>query len=116
MLGRISISVMLAAALLLGVVRVPAAPCILSNAPAEKACPMGCCEYKSCCETSQKRTGSPVQPLAQSVSDQQNIATLASTVPVTVFDQAATELFVFSRAEGSAHSPSPLALSCIRLI
>jgi hypothetical protein len=117
MLGKIGTSVVLATALFLGAVRLPAVPCILSNAPTEKACTAGCCKNKSCCETSQRRTGPPVQPLAKAASDQQNIATFALTVPVVaVCDQAAAELFVFPTAECSAHSPPPLALICIRLI
>ena len=65
---------------------------------------------------SQKRTGPPVQPLAKSSSHQQNIASLASTVPVAVFNYAKDESLIFSSAEVSAHSPPPLALICIRLI
>jgi hypothetical protein len=116
MLARISISVMLATGLFLSAVRLPAAPCILSNAPSEKACTMGCCKNKSCCETSQQRTGPPVQPQAKAGSDQQNIATVAPTVPGAVFAQAAPEFFAFPRANCRTHSPPPLALICIRLI
>src|ERR1700730_2931689 len=116
MAGKISVSVMLATALILGAVRLPTAPCILANAPSEKACTPGCCANKSCCETSHQRTGRPVQPLAKSSSDQQNIATLSSTAAVAVSDQTATELFVFPSVEQGVHSPAPLALICIRLI
>jgi hypothetical protein len=116
MLGKIGTSVVIAVSLFLGAVRLPAVPCILSNAPVEKKCTMGCCKYKSCCETSDKRTGPPLQPLAKAGSAHQNIATFASTVPVAVFDHSATELFVFSSAECGTHSPPPLALICIRLI
>jgi hypothetical protein len=116
MLGKIGTSVVVATALFLGAVRLPAVPCILSNAPSEKACAPGCCKNKSCCETSHQRTAPPVQPLAKAGSNQQNIATFAATGPVAVFDQAATELFVFPSAECSTHSPPPLALICIRLI
>jgi hypothetical protein len=112
MLGKISISVMLGVGLLLGTIRLPAAPCILTNAPAEKACMMGCCVYKSCCETSQHRTGLPKQPLTKSSSNQQNIAAL----PVTVMAPLSTDTFVFSGAVCALHSPPPLALICIRLI
>jgi hypothetical protein len=110
--SKTSVAVMLAIALVAASMRLPAAACTASTV----ACELGCCANKNCCETSQKKTPPPVQPLAQSVSDQQNIATLASTVPVTVFDQAATQLFVFSSADCRAHSPPPLALICIRLI
>ena len=116
MVGKISMSVILGAALFFGTIKVPAAPCILSNAPAEKACTMGCCAYKSCCETSQHRTGLPTQPLAKSSSNQQNIAALPAIVMATIPGEPATDLFVFSSAVCSAHSPPPLALICIRLI
>ena len=116
MLGKISISVMLGVGLLLGTIRLPAAPCILTNAPAEKACTMGCCVYKSCCETSQHRTGLPKQPLTKSSSNQQNIAALPAIVMAPLSIDTATNLFVFSGAVCSAHSPPPLALICIRLI
>ena len=114
MLGKIGISTILAAALALSAVRLPAAPCILSNAPTEKPCAMGCCANKSCCETSDKRTGPSKQPLAKATSNQPNIATLSSNV--VLLHHTATDLFVFSSAEYSAHAPPPLALICIRLI
>jgi hypothetical protein len=114
--ARISISVMLATGIFLSAVRLPAAPCILSNAPSEKACTMGCCKNKSCCETSQQRTGPPAQALAKAGCDQQNIATFAPTLPVAVFAQVATEFVAFPGVECRTHSPPPLALICIRLI
>jgi hypothetical protein len=116
MVSKIATSIILAAALLGASTQLPAASCIVSNAPAEKACTPACCSNTTCCETSHERTGPPVQPLAKSGSDQQNIATPPSTVAVTVFDQAAAESLVFSRVECIAHSPAPLALICIRLI
>ena len=116
MFGKNSISLMLATALVIGAVRLPAAaPCILSNAPVEKTCAMDCCKNISCCETSQQRTAPPVQPLARAGSDQQNILTLP-TAPVAVFNYVEEPSFIFSSAARSAHSPPPLALICIRLI
>ena len=116
MFGKNSISMMLATALVIGAVRLPAAaPCILSNAPIEKACAMDCCKNISCCETSQQRNAPPVQPLAKAGSDQQNILTLP-TVPVAIFNYVEEASFIFSSADDSAHSPPPLALICIRLI
>src|SRR5256885_5349827 len=111
MFSRIAISVVLASALLLSAARLPAASCILSNAPSEKACTMTCCANQTCCETSHQRTGPPVQPLAKASSDQPNIPALSSTVAAAVFQQAATESLIFSGAECSAHSPPPLTLS-----
>lgn len=116
MFGKNSAAVMLVVALVIGAVRLPAAPCILSNAPTEKACAMDCCKNKSCCETSHQRTGLPVQPLAKAGSSHQNVVALASTVPVAVFNYVAERPVIFSSAECNAHSPPPLALLCIRLI
>jgi hypothetical protein len=117
MFSKIIMPVMLGAALLVTPMRLPAASCILANTPGEKACAPGCCANKACCQTSQKNTAPPVQPVAKSSSDQQNIAAFPSTVVVAVLDQAATtESSVFSRLEWTAHSPAPLALICIRLI
>jgi len=116
MLGKIGMSAVLASALFLGTVRLPAAPCILTNAPAEKACTMGCCKYKSCCDTSDKRTGPPVLPLAKTSSTPQNIASLPAIVAPIISRDATKELFVVSSELFAAHSPAPLALICIRLI
>jgi hypothetical protein len=116
MLGQISVSVIIGAALFLGTIRLPAAPCVLTNAPSEKACTMGCCAYKSCCETSQHRTGLPTKPLAKSSSNQQNIAAAPAIVIAAIFRNLTTDSFVFSSAVCHAHSPPPLALICIRLI
>jgi hypothetical protein len=116
MLSKISMSVTLAIALLVAPMRLSAVPCILSNAPSEKACDPGCCTNKTCCETSQKNTAPPVQPFAKSGSNKPNVATLASTVAVAVPNQAAIDSPVFFSAECVAHSPTPLALICIRLI
>jgi hypothetical protein len=57
-----------------------------------------------------------VQPLTKSGSSQQDIAALPAAVPIVVFKQFAEQSAVFLSAEGSAHSPPPLALICIRLI
>jgi hypothetical protein len=116
MLGKLGTSVTLTAALLLGAVRLPASPCILSNAPSEKACVSGCCANKSCCETSHQRTGPPAQPLTKAGSDQANIAAIPFTAPIAIFKQFAEESPVFLSADRAAHSLAPLALICIRLI
>jgi hypothetical protein len=116
MAGRTALSLLLAMAIVIAPVSLSARPCILINAPSEKACDAACCANKTCCETSSKNTSAPSQPLAKAAADQQNIATLLSAVPVAVFNYIAEESFFFSSAEGSAHSPPPLALICIRLI
>ena len=116
MLGKIGISTILAAALALSAVRLPAAPCILTNAPTEKPCTMGCCKYKSCCETSEKRTGPSKPPLAKASSSQQNIASLSTILTATAPREGGKDLLFFSSSKHSAHTPAPLTLICIRLI
>jgi hypothetical protein len=116
MLSKVSLSPVLVAALLVSATQLPAAPCALSNTPSEKACAPACCANKTCCETSHRNTASPLQPLAKSGSDQQNIVTLPATVGVAVLDHAAPASSVFSSAQFAAHSPLTLALICIRLI
>ena len=110
-------SAVLAIALFVAPAQPSAASCILSNAPSEKACDAGCCANKTCCETSQKNTAPPVQPLAKSGSNQQNTVALPAAVVVALLNYApATESPISLGAEWTAHSPAPLALICIRLI
>ena len=117
MLSKIPVSVAVGLALFSATVRLPAVPCIVTNTPSQKACQPGCCANKACCDTSQERTGLPVQPLAKVGADQQNISAITATVAVAVVIPAApTELHLFSSVEDTAHSPAPLALFCIRLI
>jgi hypothetical protein len=115
MFSGTSISVLLATAVFVAPMRLPAASCILSNAPSEKACLPGCCANKACCKTSHKNTTPPAQPFAKSGSDQ-NVVAIPSTVSAIALIQAAADSSVFSSAECTAHSPPPLALICIRLI
>jgi len=86
MVSKIGTSIILAAAFFGASMRLPTASCILSNAPAEKACTPGCCANKTCCITSPNNTGPPVQLLAKSGSDQQNIATPPSAVAMAVLN------------------------------
>ena len=117
MISKIGMSVVLAMALFLAPARLSAATCILINAPSEKACDAGCCANKTCCETSQKNTAPPVQPLAKSGSNQHNTVALPTVVVVALLNYApATESPISLGAEWTAHSPAPLALICIRLI
>ena len=117
MFSRIGMSAVLGIALFVAPAQPSAASCILINAPSEKACNAACCANKTCCETSQKNTAPPVQPLAKSGSNQQTTAALPATLAVALLDYAATtKLPIFSSAEFVAHSPAPLTLICIRLI
>jgi len=116
MAGRIALSLLLAMTIVLAPASLSARPCILINAPSEKACDMGCCANKTCCETSPKNTSSPSQPLAKSGSHQQINLISPSNFVVTTLHQGSIELPIFSSQEWTAHSPAPLALICIRLI
>lgn len=115
-MSKIVITLMVAMTLPAAAMPLSARSCILSNVASEKACKPGCCANKACCETSHERTGLPVQPFAKSGLDQQNLATPPATVAAVVLNQTATASLVFSRVEWTAHSPTPLALTCIRLI
>jgi hypothetical protein len=115
MLGKISMSLVVATALFGGVARPALGPCILSNGASEEACQPGCCANMTCCATS-KRTTTPVLPLATSNSDQQTIAILPCVSAVTVIHRPVMKLQFLVRADYAAHSPAPLARICIRLI
>lgn len=54
MLRRIGVSFVAVAALLAAPVQLSARTCIISDAPAQKACQPGCCANKACCATSEK--------------------------------------------------------------
>src|SRR3954447_6716194 len=79
MLRNFTASFAVVAALLFATVRLPAAPCFVTNTPGPKACEPGCCKNKSCCETSHQRTGPASQPLAKAGIDQQTFATVYVT-------------------------------------
>jgi hypothetical protein len=116
MFGKVMISVAVAAALFSASGRLPAATCILTNTVSEKACKADCCANKECCATSQKRTGSPVEPLAKPTLNPQLLATpeaiSTSWVPVPIKRPAQ---FVFP-PESVADSTPRTVLLCTFLI
>src|SRR5581483_8591999 len=116
MFSKVTVSVAVGLALCAATLRLPAISCVLSNASSPVACQPKCCANKACCKTPDERTGPPVQPFAKSGLNQQNFATPPSAVAAVVWNQTATEKFVFSSVEWTAHSLTPLALICIRLI
>lgn len=117
MVSRITVSLALVAALIVASERSASPACVLVNAPSQKACARACCSNKCCCETSQKRTEAPVQPLATPGSHQENFVALTAVVSNGhVFQLRATEIPGFSIAEHLRHSPATLTLICIRLI
>jgi hypothetical protein len=97
--------------------QLPAASCILSNAPSAEGCKPHCCANKSCCATSKKSTTPISQPLAKSGDGnaQQLIAffsvPIATSISVSRSPQLAHETISVR-----AHSPPLLATTCIRLI
>src|SRR2546423_916266 len=116
MRAKVMVSVAIAATLFSATVRLPAAPCILTNTPGEEACEPGCCANKSCCATSHKRTGAPVQPLAKSSSDQQTIVAPAIRAVLPLAAPIVAEAKIVFIADQAATSPSRLALLCTFLI
>src|SRR5207248_5584723 len=80
MVSRVTASLVLVAAIFAASERPVSSACILVNAPSKKACGPACCANKSCCQTSQKRTTEPVQPLSTTSSQQQNFIALAQLV------------------------------------
>ena len=97
--------------------QLPAASCILSNAPSPEGCKPNCCANKSCCAVSKKNTMSVSPPLYKSGDiNQQPVfgfvsVPLLDSIAVTTPAQPARE-----NISVRAYSPSPRAATCIRLI
>jgi hypothetical protein len=98
-----------------GAIRLPAAVCMVANAPSKMACTADCCADMACCETSADRTAPPAQPLANA-GLHQSVSAMPAIDAVAVIIPFATESHVFSSAERRSQSPPTLALICIRLI
>jgi hypothetical protein len=97
--------------------RLPAASCILSDAPSHEACKPKCCANKTCCAVSKKSTGPISPPLVKSSDAGQQL--LIGFVPVSLIDSIAETAFAQPACAAilvRAHSPPPLAATCIRLI
>jgi hypothetical protein len=116
MLRRVMVGLVVVVALFSASVRLPAAPCIVTNTPGPKACQPGCCANKACCATSHERTGPPVQPLAKSGLDQPNFAALPVTIGPLLTLSITRESRIVFHAEPVAHSPPRLPLLCTFLI
>jgi hypothetical protein len=97
--------------------QLPAASCILSNAPSPDGCKPNCCANKTCCAVSRKTTGPVSQPLYQSGDAKQQLVIGFVSVPVidSIAVATSTQPTCLS-ARVRAHSPPPLAATCIRLI
>ena len=97
--------------------QLPAASCILLNAPSQEACKPKCCANKTCCAVSKKSTGPIPPPLVKSSDAGPQL--LIGFVAVSVIDSIADTAFALTACGPTpvrAHSPPPLAASCIRLI
>lgn len=97
--------------------QLPAASCILSNGPSHEACKPKCCANKTCCATSKKSTGPISPPLVKSSDSGQQL--LIGFVAVSIIDSIADTAFASTariHIPVRAHSPPPLAATCIRLI
>lgn len=96
--------------------QLPAASCVLSNAPSHKACKMDCCGNKTCCAVPKKNPAPNSQPLYQAgAAKQQDIAFVAVPVSGSIAENAFAQP-PCATIPVRAHSPPPLAATCIRLI
>lgn len=97
--------------------QLPAASCILSNAPSHQACKPNCCANKTCCAVS-KKSSAPVSPpfLKSSDAGQQLLVALVSVPLIDSIAVAASPQPVCAAVPVRAHAPPPLAVTCIRLI
>jgi len=111
------VSLLALVAFALASAQVPIASCVLSATASEKACELGCCANKSCCEDSPRNTAPPAQPLAKSSHDVQLLA-LAPVAIALLPERISPPHFASSSSEilPMASVPSRLALLCTFLI
>ena len=97
--------------------QLPAASCMLSNAPSHEACKPKCCANKSCCAVS-KKNAQPFSPPLYKGGDvnQQQVIAFVSVPVIDSMTVAASPQPVCVSVPVRAHSPPPLVASCIRLI
>jgi hypothetical protein len=114
---RAVILLAVAFAMLARPLHLPAASCILSTSPSEKACKMDCCANKSCCANS-KGSKTPVsQPLHPTeIAKQQPVIGFVSVPLVDLLETDGFPRSARDEIPSRAHAPPPLATSCIRLI
>jgi hypothetical protein len=97
--------------------RLPAASCILSQARSHEACKSNCCANVTCCAVSKENTGPASQPLLQSDAAKQYPLGFVAIAPIgSGFQLPRVEQISFASQPVRAHSPPPLAATCIRLI
>ena len=116
MLGRITISLAMAVALMTTPFHASARSCIVSDAAVNKACQPACCANKTCCATS-KKTGPLSQPLAKSASSSELSATCVAAVVVASPDCFSLDRHLsLARISSCAIAPPQLAVLCTFLI
>lgn len=97
--------------------QLPVASCILSNAVSQEGCKPNCCANKTCCAVSKKNTQPAAPPLYKSGDLNQQQAIAFVSVPlIDSLAVAASPQPLCVSIPVRAHSPPPLAASCIRLI
>jgi hypothetical protein len=104
-------------AMLVRPLQLPAASCILSNAVSPEGCKPNCCANKTCCATSKKSTMPNSPPLAKSGDGNQQQAIGFVSVPlIDSIAVASSPQPMRVSVQVRAHSPPPLAATCICLI
>jgi hypothetical protein len=104
-------------AMLVRPLQLPAASCILSNAPNPEGCKPHCCANKTCCAVSKKSTTPVSPPLSKSGDvNQQPVIGFVSVPLIDSIAVAASAQRAFVSVSARGHSLPPLAASCIRLI
>ncbi|HMG04024.1 MAG TPA: hypothetical protein VK581_01100 [Chthoniobacterales bacterium] len=104
-------------AMFISPLRLPAASCILSNAPSREACKSKCCANMTCCAVSQKNTGPVSQPLLQDGAVKQLVVGVFAAPAIRSHVQLyAADPVAYASVPVRAYSPPPLAATCIRLI
>src|SRR5262249_22103367 len=104
MLGRIAVSLTVAAAILIAESSA-SSTCVLLNAPNQKACASPCCATKPCCATSGKRDTESVPPFATSTSSQPSFVPWTAAVADLQVAAAPIDGSHFSVADVQWHSP-----------
>ena len=102
-------------ALLVMPLQLPAASCIFSKSPSHEACKSKCCANKICCAVSEKNNAPASHPLYQGDVSKQVIA-FVSVPLIDSIAVAASPRRACVSIPVRAHSPPPLATTCIRLI
>jgi hypothetical protein len=116
-LSRISISSVMAAALIVAPTYASTRTCITTDAPVQKACKPGCCANKACCATSKKNSAPISQPLAKNGSAREvNLAPVAAATTIAPGCTSLDRQFPLSRTRSCAIAQPQLAVLCTFLI